>query len=190
MKPFLSLVCSLLLVASSFFATGCSSVSRTPGLDVEARISPTKEGLPKRAVDVGLGLVLRNNPRFQPMAQDCIARIDVLIARGYTNPALVTEFIAEMSAKYELSQAEGAKILETLEKLRFAYWLIWGEQFPVNLALSPRAVAFLNEVKTHIANAAQIPIYFPKPVESDGAHAAPVLPWLRPALDVIPAADS
>lgn len=152
MKKILTLFAGAALV---FVLTGCST---TAGM----RLTPNKEGLAKRAVDAGLTLVIRNNPKYQPLALDVITRLDDVVARGYTNPDLFTEFLAEMQAKYSLGSDDLEKITRTVNQLRAAYFVIYGETFPVNIELSASAKTFINEVKTHIANAANLAVLFPK----------------------------
>lgn len=147
----------ILLVCLAGLTLGLAGCSSFP-----ARVSPTKEGLAKKAVAVGLGVVLRNNPRFRPLAQDVMDRIDLVIARGHTNPAFVVEFVAELAAKYELGEKDAERIVRTISDLQLAYLLIFDEPFPANVELSENAKSFLSEIKLHIATAAGLAVYFPK----------------------------
>lgn len=106
--------------------------------------------------------VLRNNPNYQPLVGDVIARIDMLVARGHTSPALVDEFLAELQAKYALSADDIQKIRSTILQVRLAYRAVTGQDFPLELALDARAEAYLRQVQAALAEGTMWAQLFPK----------------------------
>jgi len=106
--------------------------------------------------------VLRNNPRYEPMVGDIIARIDVLVARGHTSPALLAEFLAQLQAKHGLQGADLEEITAAITAVRLVYSRVTGQPFPLELQLDARAVAYMRAVQAALAEGTTWAQLFPK----------------------------
>lgn len=105
--------------------------------------------------------VLRNNPHYQPLVGDVIARIDSLVERGHTSPALIDSFLAELQAKYTLQAEDVGKIRETIAQVRLAYRAVTGVDFPLAIALDARAEEYLRQVQAALAEGTMWAQLFP-----------------------------
>lgn len=123
----------------------------------------TQERDPVQIAVTGIATVaLRNNPRYQPLVQAIVDRIDVVLARGFTSPQHLEEFLAQLQITYALDSDSLRDIRETILKVRAAFYLINGYEFPLEFAIDEKAAAFLRKTKISIAQASGLALVFPK----------------------------